>query len=41
LEKAGQLEAIGLPARQAIDKGGLTIDVSLPRQGVALFTIEH
>jgi xylan 1,4-beta-xylosidase len=41
LEKAGQLEAIGLPARQAIDKGRLTIDVSLPRQGVALFTIEH
>jgi xylan 1,4-beta-xylosidase len=41
LEKAGQLEAIGTPARQAIDRGRLTIDVSLPRQGVALFTIAY
>jgi xylan 1,4-beta-xylosidase len=41
LEKAGQLESIGPPARQSIDKGRLTIDVSLPRQGVALFTIAY
>jgi xylan 1,4-beta-xylosidase len=41
LEKAGQLQSIGSPARQAIDKGRLTIDVSLPRQGVALFTIAY
>jgi xylan 1,4-beta-xylosidase len=41
LEKAGQLESIGTPARQAIDRGRLTIDVSLPRQGVALFTIAY
>ncbi|MBW8895569.1 MAG: beta-xylosidase, partial [Acidobacteria bacterium] len=33
LEKAGQLQSIGSPARHAIDKGRLTIDVSLPRQG--------
>ena len=41
LEKAGHLQSIGSPARQAIDKGRLTIDVSLPRQGVALFTIAY
>ena len=41
LEKAGQLESIGSPARQSIDKGRLSIDVSLPRQGVALFTIVY
>ncbi|MBW8714144.1 MAG: beta-xylosidase, partial [Acidobacteria bacterium] len=41
LEKAGQLQSIGSPVRQSIDKGRLTIDLSLPRQGVALFTIAY
>ena len=38
LEKAGQLQTMGSPTRKNIDGGRLTLDVSLPRQGVALFT---
>jgi xylan 1,4-beta-xylosidase len=41
LEKAGQLEAIGAPTRQRVADGRLTLNSSLPRQGVALFTIAY
>jgi xylan 1,4-beta-xylosidase len=41
LEKAGQLETMGAPVRQRIDNGRLALDLSLPRQGVALFTIAY
>ena len=41
LEKAGQLQTVGAPARQRVAEGRLTINVSLPRQGVALFTIAY
>lgn len=41
LEKAGQLETIGGPVRRPINNGGLVIDLSLPRQGVALFTVKY
>jgi xylan 1,4-beta-xylosidase len=41
LEKAGQLQTIASPARQQISNGRLSIDLSLPRQGVALFTIVY
>ena len=41
LEKAGQLETMGGPARQPIDNGRLVIDLSLSRQGVSLFTIAY
>jgi len=39
LEKAGQLQTMGSPTRKNIESGRLTLDVSLPRQGVALFTV--
>ena len=39
LEKAGQLETMSGPARQAINNGRMTLDLSLPRQGVALFAV--
>jgi xylan 1,4-beta-xylosidase len=39
LEKAGQLQTMGSPTRKSIEGGRLTLDVSLPRQGVALFTV--
>jgi xylan 1,4-beta-xylosidase len=38
LEKAGQLQTVAPPARQRVADGRLTINLSLPRQGVALFT---
>ena len=41
LEKAGQLETMGSPASQPINNGRLVIDLSLPRQGVALFTLTY
>jgi xylan 1,4-beta-xylosidase len=41
LEKAGQLQTMGAPARKSIDGGGLLLDLSLPRQGVALLTIQY
>ena len=41
LEKAGQLQTIGSPTRKSIAGGHLALDVSLPRQGVALFTIVY
>jgi xylan 1,4-beta-xylosidase len=41
LEKAGQLGTMGDPTRQRIDNGRLVIGLSLPRQGVALFTIAY
>ena len=39
LEKAGQLQTMGSPARKNIDGGRLTLDLSLARQGVALFIV--
>jgi xylan 1,4-beta-xylosidase len=39
LEKAGQLQTMGSPTRKSIDGGRLTLDLVLPRQGVALFTV--
>lgn len=41
LEKAGQLQTIGPVARQRVSDGRLTLNLSLPRQGVALFTIVY
>jgi xylan 1,4-beta-xylosidase len=41
LEKAGQLQTMGPPTRQRITNGQLTINLSLPRQGVALVTIAY
>ncbi len=41
LEKAGQLETMGSPGRRQIDRGRLSIDLTLPRQGVSLFTISY
>ena len=41
LEKAGQLQTMGSPTRKQISNGRLSIDRSLPRQGVALFTIVY
>ena len=41
LEKAGQLQTIGPAARQRVSDGRLTLNLSLPRQGVALFTIVY
>ena len=41
LEKAGQLETVGAPARQRVADGRLVINLSLARQGVALFTIAY
>lgn len=41
LEKAGQLQTIGSAARQRVSNGRLTLNLSLPRQGVALFTITY
>ena len=38
LEKAGQLQTVAPPARQRVADGRLTINLSLPPQGVALFT---
>jgi len=39
LEKAGQLQTMGSPARKNIDGDRLTLNAVLPREGVALFTI--
>jgi len=41
LEKAGQLQTMGAPSRQPIASGQLTINLSLPRQGVSLLTIAY
>jgi xylan 1,4-beta-xylosidase len=41
LEKAGQLQTIGSPTRQRVADGRLVLNLSLPRQGVALFTITY
>jgi xylan 1,4-beta-xylosidase len=41
LENAGQLQTMGSPTRQNIDSGRLILNLSLPRQGVALFTITY
>jgi len=41
LEEAGQLQTIGAAARQRVSNGRLTLNLSLPRQGVALFTITY
>jgi len=41
LEKAGQLQTVGPPAHQRVADGRLVINMSLPRQGVALFTIAY
>ena len=41
LEKAGQLQTIGTASRQRVTDGRLTLNLSLPRQGVALFTIAY
>ena len=41
LEKAGQLQTIGIASRQRVSDGRLVLSLSLPRQGVALFTITY
>jgi xylan 1,4-beta-xylosidase len=41
LEKAGQLQTVAPPARQRVAEGKLTINLSLPRRGVGLFTIAY
>jgi len=41
LEKAGQLQTMGPPARQPITNSSLTIELSLPRQGVSLLTVVY
>jgi xylan 1,4-beta-xylosidase len=41
LEKAGQLQTLGSPAHQRVSDGRLVLNLSLPRQGVALFTIAY
>ena len=41
LEKAGQLQTMGGPVRQPIGNGRLVIDLSLPRQGVALLMLTY
>jgi xylan 1,4-beta-xylosidase len=41
LEKAGQLQTVGTSARQRVADGRLVINLSLARQGVALFTIAY
>jgi len=41
LEEAGQLQTIGAAARQRVSNRRLTLNLSLPRQGVALFTITY
>jgi xylan 1,4-beta-xylosidase len=41
LEKAGQLQTIGSASRQRVSDGRLVLNLSLPRQGVALFTITY
>jgi len=41
LEKAGQLQTVGAASRQRVSDGHLTLNLSLPRQGVALFTIVY
>lgn len=39
LEKAGQLEVIGSPAKLDVNAGALSASLSLPRQGVALIEL--
>jgi xylan 1,4-beta-xylosidase len=41
LEKVGQLQTVGSATRQRVSGGRLTLSLSLPRQGVALFTITY
>jgi xylan 1,4-beta-xylosidase len=41
LEKAGQLQTVGSASRPRVTDGHLTLNLSLPRQGVALFTIVY
>jgi len=41
LEKAGQLQNVGSATRQRVTDGRLVFNLSLPRQGVALFTIMY
>jgi len=41
LEKAGQLQNVGSATRQRVTDGRLVFNLSLPRQGVALFTITY
>jgi xylan 1,4-beta-xylosidase len=41
LEKAGQLQTIGSALRQRVSDRPLVLNLSLPRQGVALFTIAY
>jgi xylan 1,4-beta-xylosidase len=41
LEKAGELQTMGAPTHQPIAGGRIAINLTLPRQGVALFTIAY
>ena len=41
LEKAGQLQTAGSPTRERVAGGQLVLNLSLPRQGVALYTIAY
>lgn len=41
LEKSGQLQTVGAPARPRVSNGQLALTLSLPRQGVSLLTIKY
>ena len=41
LEKAGQLETTGPPTRHRVANAQLTLNFSLPRQGVSLFSVTY
>ena len=41
LEKAGALQTLGTPQRQATERGTLRLTLSLPRQGVSLLKIAY
>jgi xylan 1,4-beta-xylosidase len=41
LEKTGKLQTLGTPQRVRTERGELRLPVSLPRQGVSLFTIAY
>ncbi len=39
LEKAGQLQTVGTAKRAAVKNGEISLETSLPRQGISLFTL--
>jgi xylan 1,4-beta-xylosidase len=40
LEKAGQLQTLGKPQKQAVKNGMLRVNISLPRQGISLLKVD-